>query len=365
VSTTRVLHITDRLSSRGGADWHLLGVLEHQHKAPDYEVLLATARDDGTAPAPCPVELLPELDGPKPDDALTDIAKRFSPDLVHLHNLLEPRVMRWASRFPCVMTVQDHRAFCPGRGKLTLHDKRCTSPMDEQLCVRCFDSQELFQRRLVLTRDRLEALQHMSVVVLSQYMMRELVDVGLHPSKVHVVPPFVHRLPEATPSKHDCVLFAGRLVHAKGVFDAIEAHHRSGVELPLVFAGTGSLRNELEARGHHVTGWLSHEELVGWYARAAALIFAPRWQEPFGIAGIEAMHFGVPVVAWDSGGIEEWHPQSPPLARWGDIEGLAQSLRTAVEMRLDWADPYRPAELMTKLHGIYGQTLPASPRSRV
>ena len=38
---------------------------------------------------------------------------------------------------------------------------------------------------------------------------------------------------------------------------------------------------------------------------------------------------GVPVVAWESGGIGEWHP-GPGLVRWGDVEALAGALENAL-----------------------------------
>ena len=132
---------------------------------------------------------------------------------------------------------------------------------------------------------------------------------GRPPRRVHVVPPFVHRLdPGAAPSGPPCVLFVGRLVEAKGVRDAVAAWRRSGVDLPLVMAGTGPLRAELTAqagRGEgpelEVPGWVERDRLSGLYRRARALLLPSRWQEPFGIVGLEALSFGVPVVAWESG----------------------------------------------------------------
>ncbi len=36
---------------------------------------------------------------------------------------------------------------------------------------------------------------------------------------------------------------------------------------------------------------------------------------------------GTPVVAWDWGGVAEWHPGGPTLVPWGDEAGLASALR--------------------------------------
>ncbi len=112
--------------------------------------------------------------------------------------------------------------------------------------------------------------------------------------------------------------------------DALEAWRASGVELPLVGAGTGPLRSALEAQGVPVTGWLTHATLTAVYARARALLLPSRWQEPFGLVGLEALAHGVPVVAWDSGGVREWHPGGDLLVPWGDHAALATALRLAL-----------------------------------
>jgi hypothetical protein len=51
-----------------------------------------------------------------------------------------------------------------------------------------------------------------------------------------------------------CVLFVGRLTEAKGAREAVQAWRLSGVVLPLVMAGTGPLRAEMEASGAEVLG---------------------------------------------------------------------------------------------------------------
>jgi len=299
---------------------------------------------------------------------LDDLVLDFAPDVVHVHNLVNPAVLEWAASRPnALLTVQDHRFFCPTRGKWTLAGEVCRRPMTREVCASCFEDQAYFRGVHALTERRLLAARRLPLTVLSRYMRDELLAAGASPRHVHVVPPFVHRLdPGAVPSGPPCVLFVGRLVEAKGVRDAVAAWRRSGVGLPLVLAGTGPLRAELAAqaaRGEgpelEVPGWVDRDRLSGLYRRARALLLPSRWQEPFGITGLEALSFGVPVVAWESGGVSEWHP-GPDLVRWGDVEGLARSLADAVHRRVTIPPRFERDEAIGRLLALYGRIAAAN-----
>ena len=358
----RILHLADRLTDRGGAYTWMLGVLEAL--AEDHEVRLVVGANDGAVAPPWPLDVRPGLEAREASPVeLDDLVLDFAPDVVHVHNLVNPAVLEWAaSRGDALLTVQDHRLFCPTRGKWTLAGEACRRPMMREVCASCFEDQTYFHRVHALTERRLLAARRLPLTVLSRYMREELVAAGAPPRRVHVVPPFVHRLdPGAAPSGPPCVLFVGRLVEAKGVRDAVAAWRRSGVSLPLVLAGTGPLRAELTAqagRGEgpelEVPGWVERDRLPGLYRRARALLLPSRWQEPFGIAGLEALSFGVPVVAWESGGVGEWHP-GPGLVRWGDVEALARALADAVHRRVSLPPQFERDETMGRLLALYGR----------
>ncbi len=354
----RILHLADRLSDRGGADLALLGLLDALSDG--HEQHLAVSRVDGAVRPPCPVTVVPQLDARTRADAdLDPLLARLRPDLVHVHNVVNPAVLEWAVGVDAVVTVQDHRFFCPGRGKLTSDGRVCGDPMGREVCAGCFDDPAYFENTLELTAQRLESVRRLRLTVLSSYMKRELTQVGVPAGQVTVVPPVAYGLdPDARADGPPCVLFAGRVVEAKGIRDAIDAWRRSGSELPFVVAGTGPLRREIEAEGVEVLGWLDRRRLSAAYRRAAVLVMPSRWQEPFGIVGLEALTLGTPVAAWDSGGVREWHPGGELLAPWGDVDGLAGALRAGPEHRVAAPRGFESEGLVRRLETVYGRPGP-------
>jgi glycosyltransferase involved in cell wall biosynthesis len=333
VTTERVLHITNRASSRGGADRYLLGFVEAFAER-GVEQIMAVGRDDGSARFACETTLVPGLDDAfsfTHEAHLDALVRAFRPTVVHVHNAIAPEVLRWVADRAGIATVQDHRSFCPGRGKLTLARAACRDPMAQATCAGCFTDADYHARIHAITEARREAFSRMqALTVLSRYMQAELARVGV--PGAHVIPPFVHGLDRAAaPDGPPCALFAGRLVEHKGVMDALEAWCAAEIDLPLVFAGSGPLRSTLEAHTKNVLGWVPHARMSAIYRRARALVMPSRWQEPFGIVGLEATWMGVPVAAWESGGVAEWHRGGALLTPWGDIGALARAIRIAVD----------------------------------
>jgi glycosyltransferase involved in cell wall biosynthesis len=102
------------------------------------------------------------------------------------------------------------------------------------------------------------------------------------------------------------ILFVGRLVTEKGVFDLLEAYARleSGLrsELGLVFAGDGAFKQELEQQAKRISpglvcfpGFAQREDLAGLYALAEALVL-PTHSDTWGLVVNEAMACGLPII---------------------------------------------------------------------
>jgi len=102
------------------------------------------------------------------------------------------------------------------------------------------------------------------------------------------------------------VLFVGRLVLEKGVFDLLDAYGSLGDEIRseagLVFAGDGESRLKLEQMSKQIRpgricfpGFVHREILAGLYALAEALVL-PTHSDTWGLVVNEAMACGLPII---------------------------------------------------------------------
>ena len=285
-------------------------------------------------------------------------------DVVHVHNLMNPLVLaRAVATGKAVVSVQDHRFFCPGAGKETLAGEACRESMGVSLCRGCFEDSAYGTRVYGLTEARSQALHGATLHVLSRYMERELADVG-HPG-ARVLPPWISAADRPS-EPGDTVFLGGRLVQHKAPDQGVEAWRRSGIEAPLRVGGEGPLAH---GPGVEWLGWLSREALRAELRRARVVLFPARWQEPFGILAVEALAQGTPVIAMDTGGVEEWASAGTLLVERGDIDAMAQALRSL------WSNPaqaaalgqagwehvrrhYNPADLQPLWQALYTQTRP-------
>jgi glycogen(starch) synthase len=136
------------------------------------------------------------------------------------------------------------------------------------------------------------------------------------------------------------VVFAGRLVHEKGPDVLLAALRHVRRPLRVVVAGDGPCRSELVNYARRAgldvtfTGWLSATDLPALLSRAAVQV-VPSRSEAQGIALLEGLAAGTPVVASRVGGIPEIvrHGENGWLVPPDDPLALARALDHALSER--------------------------------
>jgi len=345
----RLLFLTDRLGDRGGAPNHLRDLIAAASST--HTVVVASGRGWVRALASADEDSvgLEALDG-----------LIASADVVHLQNVMNPAALRLAvGSGRAVATIQDHRVFCPGPGKTLPDGGACVRPFTPEICVGCMPDAAYRDRMLRVTSARRDALRGARLIALSPYMADALAQAGLPGAAV--IPPWVAIGPPRTDPGAGFLL-GGRLVAHKGADLGWEAWRQSGVCAPLFLAGAGRLAGALA--GAVPLGWLDRSALQSQLRQVRALLFPARWQEPFGILGVEALAQGVPVIAMDRGGVREWASDGTLLV--GDVSGMAEAIRAldqdpalALTLgeagRLSVAERFSQAALYPKLEAIYAE----------
>lgn len=168
--------------------------------------------------------------------------------------------------------------------------------------------------------------------------MRKELEASYGPQPTSVVANGVDvplRVPRAR-SVEGRILFVGRLVREKGVWflvQALAALCASRPQAHLVIVGAGPelspLRREvrrlqLEDRVAFL-GQLPPDE-VARQREEASVVVVPSLYEPFGIVALEAMAWGVPLVASAVGGLQEFTEGAALLVPPGDPDALTAAL---------------------------------------
>jgi glycosyltransferase involved in cell wall biosynthesis len=172
----------------------------------------------------------------------------------------------------------------------------------------------------------------------SEFARRKFVAGGIPAERIVVKPNFVYPDPGVESHPGDYALFVGRLSEEKGLRILLSAWRRLRLPVPLLIAGEGPLRTELEEKSRPAgvapvtfLGRLKPAEVLVAMRRARFLVFPSIWFENLPMTIIEAFACGVPVIASRIGALEEIveDKKTGLHSAPGDAEDLAT--------KVDWA----------------------------
>ena len=352
-----VLLATPRWSRDGGVGAHVqVSAAALAERGVEVRVLAQKLDPDEPAPGVTLIE------APRLFERRAPMAERLAgvladpPAVAHLHQVDDPQIASALRRVaPLVVSAHGYTActsgvhyFEPGNQCGRAHGPGCIPNLALRGCAHTSYPKTLPRKYVNATRGR-AALRRADVAVsYSTATDRHLAENAL---QSRLIVPYFPTMPATVGSGHESrrrVVFAGRMVHSKGVTVLIEAAEQVP-DAEFVVCGDGreldSMRAYAEQRrlGERMrfTGWLDPAGLARELADASVVTVPSLWPEPFGLVGIEAFAAGRPAVASATGGIPDWleHGKSGLAVPPGDAHALAAALAEVL------ADPERQREM--------------------
>jgi glycosyltransferase involved in cell wall biosynthesis len=274
--------------------------------------------------------------------------ERLQPDVIHLHNpypAFGPSIHLAArrARVPLVQTVHNARLRCPNGLMFTegAQCRRCEGGAYQNAVLhRCFPSRAqaatyasaLWTHRFALrTDDRVDTF-----IAPSKFVQGRLADWGISDDRVALVRHFTVG-PEAPPEVGLTGLYVGRLSAEKGV-DVLLGALAALDDPPFEIVGDGPEEATLAAQAATLglvrtrfLGRLGRDGVVSALERARYVVMPSRSEETAGLAGLEGMAWGRPLVATALGALPELvahgRGRSSPA---GAVAALAEAMATYV-----------------------------------
>jgi glycosyltransferase involved in cell wall biosynthesis len=324
-------------------------------------------------------------------EAVTETNRRiagFRPDIVHVHTpfpIMSPSVFVAARRagIPVVTTSHSYRYSCI----------RATLQRGDDVCVECVG------RRIKLPavmhtcyKDSLPGSLAMATsltlhhnlgtftrtidrfIALTPFMREKLIAEGIPADRVTVL---ANAAPDPGPPADQpkgSAAFIGRFIEEKGVRTILEAWRSMDTDIPLIFAGDGILRPEIEAAAAQdsritVLPWMDSEGVARLLADAEVLIMASEWFEGLPLLIPESFSIGTPIIASDVGNFSDLIDPGRTGDRFtcGDPTDLVRSVRWFFEQadraalranaRAEYVMNFSPDRQLDRLEEIYREVI--------
>lgn len=232
-------------------------------------------------------------------------------DLLHVHGkyILPGAVIAgWLTEKSVVTTVRDFKFLCPLALCFTNQQKTCQFNYFVNKEIQEYQQRYDFVPKWKLILSKLWQYQLkwwlnrcQQVIAVSPQLAKIYQNNGIkRVISIYNLPP-----KKQLRAQGKNILSVGKLSYGKGTDCLI----KSAQLLPqhqFVFCGEINPSFKLKfPKNCHYLGKISHSETLQQYKKAAVFVILSRWPEPLSRAGLEALSFGLPIVASNRGGNQE------------------------------------------------------------
>jgi glycosyltransferase involved in cell wall biosynthesis len=294
--------------------------------------------------------------------ALSETLKRFSPDVVHIHNffpLLSPSIFDacLAAGVPSVMTLHNFRLLSPGA---LLHPSEAF--VGRNFSDSCWWSvpRRVYRNSAAATAAVAAMIEFHKwagtwtrkvsrFIALTEWAKQLFVEGGLPADRIVIKPNCIARPPAFDVGRREGALFVGRLSEEKGVDILLRAWKHS--KYPLKIIGDGPLSHFVEQNVGEQIVYLGRQpaDVVNREMRAARFLVLPSTGDMFPMTIVESFSNGLPVICSDlpSLGCLVEHGVTGLKFTAGDADSLAG--------RVAWASSNEAAldEMGRRAHTVY------------
>jgi len=272
-------------------------------------------------------------------------------DVAFVHKVNDPGLLAKIRRkFMTIVFIHDHEYYCLRKHKyFPFRRINCHLPFNSVYCSFCSGLVERANGRFkfIDLRRRIALINEIkkcdAFAVISGYMRDNLLMNGFSKNSIYKLYPYRHLKESVFREGHQggppVILYVGQLVRGKGVDLLLMALSRIDIPFKAYIVGGNNDEGYLKKISSELglddkvvfTGWQSNPD--AYFEKADVVAFPSRWQEPFGLVGIEAFSFRLPVVAFDVGGVSEWltNNQNGILVPEKDIDGMAEGLKRLLQ----------------------------------
>jgi len=267
-------------------------------------------------------------------------------DLIHVHGkyiLPSAIIAGWLTKTHVIITVRDFKFLCPLALCYTNQQKRCSFPhyliQEIPEYLKRYTRASIFKRfitfRLILAKLAQYNLKWFllkvdQVVAVSPQLAEIYKNAGVKNTiSIYNLPPKANTI-KSKSNKQPIILSIGKLSYGKGtdvILKTAKILQKKLTTAKFIFAGPKNISlKEKFPKNCQYLGKLSHKQVLKLYQKADVFIILSRWPEPLSRAGLEALSFGLPMIASNRGGNQEMIKNNGYLVNLNNPKKIADQL---------------------------------------